>query len=271
MPDFSSNNTELLSELPIGIVIVNRLRRISYYNPRAGIYFNNVEQNAELICHNLLQNSDIPCLECPLEAGGLNPFIREIEIPDKGYIVEIQGSLSKNGDVIETVTDVTHRRLLQNQLDQAAMTDPGSGLMKRHFVRDHLQREIQRARRFGGNVSLIMLRASSINNGGLESVPKTIAQVIRGIGEVFGKETRAYDLVYRFGPDTFAIILPNEDLAGAINAASRLHLKIKALGIEKAKSGVASMNQGTMAESLIYAAQQALYRADHSEESIATT
>ena len=261
---------EILKDLPVGIIIVDQLRRIEFANKAALQLLDRKTISEDELCHQCIWQSEDVCVECPFEANGVNPLIREMEIPERGRFLEICAQLYEKNYIIETITDISLRKRFQRELSQAALTDPASGLLRRHFLREHLQREMHRSRRLGNDVSVALVRVTDLDKPDIDNIPKTVARILRGVGDILGRETRTYDMAYRFGRDTFAVILPGADLAGSVIAAKRIHNRIRELGIEGSKIGVATMSRAPIAEALLHAAQHALYKADHSDEPVAT-
>jgi diguanylate cyclase (GGDEF)-like protein len=138
----------------------------------------------------------------------------------------------QNGDVsyicilIEDVTDVCHYQCqLQETLKELALISRIDGLTqifnRRHW-QETLEQEYAKARRHNKNLSLIMIDLDHFKNlndtyghqGGdkvLVDVTQTIKTLLR-IEDVFG----------RYGGEEFAIVLPETDLNGALDVATRI-------------------------------------------------
>ncbi|RKZ28518.1 hypothetical protein DRQ36_10325 [bacterium] len=260
----------ILSELPVGIVVVNPVRRVLFSNRAALRLLGRQDSGESSLCHLYIRDSKEPCVECPLEPDGINPFVSELQFPAKGCFLEVFAQLRENGAVIETITDISLRKNFQRELDKAALFDPGSGVFKRNIIRERLQREMHRARFNNTTVSIILVHIPALSGFNVRDISKAVARVLRGIGETLGRGARAHDHAYRFGIDTFIIILPGEDLAGVLRVAKKLSYRMAELGIEDTKIGVANMAKLRLADELIHTAQHALYRAVHSPEPIST-
>jgi diguanylate cyclase (GGDEF)-like protein len=107
-----------------------------------------------------------------------------------------------------------------------AITDPLTGLYNRRFLQDHLGREIARAERTHGIVSVLMTDLKNfkgINDHFGHPVGDTVlvrtARVIREL-------LRVVDAGCRWGGDEFVVILPNTDLFSAFRVAERIRRRV---------------------------------------------
>ena len=107
-----------------------------------------------------------------------------------------------------------------------AITDPLTGLYNRRFLLDHLAREISRAERTHGIVSVLLTdlrNFKGINDHFGHPVGDTVlvrtARIIRGM-------LRIVDAGCRFGGDEFVVVLPNTDLYSAFAVAERIRRKV---------------------------------------------
>jgi len=107
-----------------------------------------------------------------------------------------------------------------------AITDPLTGLYNRRFLMDHLNREIARADRSDGIVSIVLLDLKdfkAVNDHFGHPVGDTVlvktAQIIREL-------LRGVDAGCRWGGDEFVVVLPSTDLFSALTVAERIRVKI---------------------------------------------
>jgi diguanylate cyclase (GGDEF)-like protein len=103
-----------------------------------------------------------------------------------------------------------------------ATTDGQTQLGNKKFFMQRLTEEFCRAQRHQKPISLILMDIDffhKINEGyGDHNGDK----VLREAGNIFRQTTRVHDLVARFGPDSFAMLLPETEAAGAKIVAQKL-------------------------------------------------
>lgn len=131
--------------------------------------------------------------------------------------------------------------------------------------------EIARVQRYGGELSCLM-----IDIDGFKQVNDSYGhlvgdQVLRGLGDLFRRCSRATDFIARYGGDEFTAMLPQTDAHGAASAAEKLRRTVKehpfALGADRLSltisvGAVTCANPVRLdAAELISRADRALYRA----------
>ena len=107
-----------------------------------------------------------------------------------------------------------------------AITDPLTGLYNRRFLLDHLDREVSRAERGGGVVSVLMmdLQGFKVINDRLghpvgDGILVRTARVIR-------ESLRIVDAGCRYGGDEFVAVLPNSDVVNSLMVAERIRQRV---------------------------------------------
>jgi diguanylate cyclase (GGDEF)-like protein len=165
-----------------------------------------------------------------------------------------------------------YQALLIPKLKQEAQTDSKTGLSNARHFNDLFVKEMDRARRFGRPVALIMadldlLRHINNSRGHLAG-----DAVIAKIGEILRATSREYDVAGRFGGEEFAIVLPEVTSDEALRVAERLRAAVEVAHFDSdprlppleatLSLGVARFPEdaGTLSD-LIAAADVALYRA----------
>jgi diguanylate cyclase (GGDEF)-like protein len=130
----------------------------------------------------------------------------------------------------------------RNRAQWEATTDALTGLDNRRRFDAVLAAEIQRLRRNGAPLSLILLdvdhfKVFNDTYGHIagDDCLRSVATVIRNTIK------RASDLAARYGGEEFAIILPDTNLTGAVAVAESLRQGIISLNIPHRASGVAAM------------------------------
>ncbi|MFL5780066.1 MAG: diguanylate cyclase [Thermoleophilaceae bacterium] len=153
-----------------------------------------------------------------------------------------------------------------------AVTDELTGLSNRNHFQETLDSEIERSRRFGTDVGVVMLDIDDF-----KQVNDTYGHpqgdlVLVEVGRVLRELSRDIDEPARYGGEELAVILPQTDLNGAELLAERMRSAIADLQIKRtdgdgvlhvtASFGVASLPAcASDRESLIAEADAALYRA----------
>lgn len=121
---------------------------------------------------------------------------------------------------------------LKNALDKKrllAMSDALTGVYNRRYFVRHLSRELKRAQRFGGHVTLLLLDIDQF-----KSVNDTYGHaigdgVLRGVSSQIEKcFRRATDWCARLGGDEFAVVLEGTRLADGRICAEKLRSEIAA-------------------------------------------
>lgn len=110
-----------------------------------------------------------------------------------------------------------------------AITDPLTGLYNRRFLLDHLEREVSRAERAGGVVSVLMMDLAgfkTINDRlGHPVGDGILVRTARAIRE----SLRVVDAGCRYGGDEFVAVLPNSDVVHSLAVAERIRHRVSAI------------------------------------------
>lgn len=162
-------------------------------------------------------------------------------------------------------------------LQKLAMQDGLTGLANRRQLDAALPDEIGRARRNARPLGVIMLDIDHFKRfNDLYGHPAG-DECIKAVGQaVLSCVGRSGDLVVRYGGEEILVLLPESDEAGAWQVAEKVLLAVRALAIAHAGSdlGIVTISAGVhvwrnsdpdvRAQSLVEAADQALYRAKSS-------
>ncbi|HEX2233560.1 MAG TPA: diguanylate cyclase [Thermoleophilaceae bacterium] len=153
------------------------------------------------------------------------------------------------------------------RLTDAARTDPLTGLLNRRALEELFAHELERARRSGRALSVIvgdLDRFKFVNDRlGHQQGDETLC----ALADELDRWKRRVDMVARVGGEEFALLLPETDERGAFLVAERLRRATKRLFADgpcklTISFGVATFpDHGSDAESLLRAADKALYAA----------
>ncbi len=107
-----------------------------------------------------------------------------------------------------------------------AITDPLTGLYNRRFLHDHLDREVSRAERAGGVVSVLMMDLA-----GFKSINDRLGHpvgdgILVRTAKVIRESLRVVDAGCRYGGDEFVTVLPNSDVVHSLAVAERIRHKV---------------------------------------------
>ena len=165
---------------------------------------------------------------------------------------------------------------LHETVQRQAVTDELTGLFNHRRFQEVMTQEVERARRYGQEMGLIML---DIDN--FKRVNDTYGhlqgdEVLREVARVLRQSSREIDEPARYGGEEMAVALPQTDLEGAYRFAERVRHRIEALELPllegggtlrvTASFGAASLTAaaGDGKDALVASADAALYRAKRS-------
>jgi diguanylate cyclase (GGDEF)-like protein len=169
---------------------------------------------------------------------------------------------------------VAQRRILEREVTTDALT----GLFNRRWLDQRLARFVERHRRNGTSLSVLMIDVDHFkrvnDEFGHAAGDALLVQVARTLLSCL----RPTDMSARYGGEEIAVILPDTDLGGAMVAGERLRKAIAALKPEHDPTrkvtvsiGVATFTQDDTAQTLLARADGLLYRAkDRGRNSVAS-
>jgi diguanylate cyclase (GGDEF)-like protein len=138
-----------------------------------------------------------------------------------------------------------------------ARTDDLTGLLNHGTFQEWLEKSV----REGTPFSLIMLDLDDFRNVNNDLGHQAGDRLLRQIADELVRAGRESDLVFRYGGDEFAFLLPNADESGAIQVAERARQAVSGIdGSVSASVGVATFPQdGATATEILLAADRACY------------
>jgi len=148
--------------------------------------------------------------------------------------------------------------------------DPLTGLGNRRALATRMDEELERARRYAQDVTLLMMDLD-----GFKGINDSLGHVVgdaalRYVAQVLQQSVRKFDVCARYGGDEFAVLLPGSDAARAIQTAERIRRRVDvhpgmrraAAGLHLTVSiGVATGGRGVGSAELLMEADRALYEA----------
>jgi diguanylate cyclase (GGDEF)-like protein/PAS domain S-box-containing protein len=169
---------------------------------------------------------------------------------------------------------------LRLKLQEQAIRDPLTNVYNRRFLAESLDREIPRAKREERPVSIVILDVDHFKDFNDTYGHKCGDEVLQFLANLLVSNTRREDIICRYGGEEFIILMANTSLETAYERAealrqmteqSRVEYEGMDLGITFS-AGVASFPiHGQDGESVLQAADKALYRSKNDGRNRVTT
>jgi diguanylate cyclase (GGDEF)-like protein len=189
--------------------------------------------------------------------------------PDVRLILVLYGAFGLVALVLwrQYIVSKENVRLYQ-KMQRIAWTDSLTSVYNRHFFNEMLPREMERASRYGNQLSVLLLDID-----GFKKYNDTFGHlkgdiVLKTIARIFSLQLRKSDTIARFGGDEFVVILPETNRHRAIAIANRIQSAVAAQSFNNValsvSIGVASFRPGLTPEQLLDEADQDMYRRKNS-------
>jgi diguanylate cyclase (GGDEF)-like protein len=130
------------------------------------------------------------------------------------------------GGAVISHEDITGRRLLENELEKLATTDPLTGLPNRRYFFEVANVEFEKVRRFNAQASIIMMDVDAFKAVNDTHGHAAGDEVLRSICRRCRAMMRQSDVLARFGGEEFVVLLPHTTAADASKVAELLRRTI---------------------------------------------
>ncbi len=207
--------------------------------------------------------------EAPVRRRDGTTFVGEFTTTPLAGDGSTTGAVVVFRDVTARVEEERRTRESLAAAEELAAVDALTGLANHRTFHDRLRTEMERARRHGRGLSLVLMdldRFKQVNDRFGHQVGD---RVLTHAARVFEQQTRTGELVARVGGEEFAMILPEADGDEAFRAAERVRQAVAAasfpgVGRMTMSAGVCDLGDAGDAETLYALADGALYWAKHS-------
>ncbi|MDP2711949.1 MAG: diguanylate cyclase [Solirubrobacteraceae bacterium] len=218
---------------------------------------------------------DVTAIAYPLRgAGGSDEVVGVVSVARGG-----RPFAASDRDLFSYLAGQVARSMENVELHETAarksVTDELTGLANRRAFDDALAAEIERCKRFGSELGLVLIDLDDFKQVNDTFGHQQGDVVLREVGRVLREGSREVDLAARYGGEELAVILPGTDLDGAFNRAERIRQQIAEVQIARldgpgtltvtVSCGVAAVRASNAdGRALVQAADGALYEAKRS-------
>ncbi len=179
---------------------------------------------------------------------------------------ELQARLQVGRRMVELQTSLLTAR---DGLAQQAMHDPLTGILNRRAILERLAEEVARARRQGGGLTVGMCDVDHFKRINDTYGHQAGDEVLKGLTSLMQAQLRDYDCVGRYGGEEFLLINPGAAGQREAGLYERLCARVSEAGMLARRGtisitvsiGVATAAGGSTVDTLLAAADEALYQA----------
>ncbi|MBN2870529.1 MAG: GGDEF domain-containing protein [Campylobacterales bacterium] len=166
------------------------------------------------------------------------------------------------------ILDRTNKRIFMDarELEHLATTDKLSGLYNRMKIESFCVAEIERAKRYQEDFSIILLDIDYFKTVNDIYGHNAGDRVIENLSKIMTESVRSVDKVGRWGGEEFLILLPETSLDKGFAVAEHLRIRISEGDFSpvpqvRISAGVTAYRNGDTVEKMVQRADEGLYRA----------
>ena len=153
-----------------------------------------------------------------------------------GFLLDITSRKRAEEQLHET-NEQLEMQLLENQklqekLSDMAVRDPLTGLFNRRYMEETLRRELSRAARDDGPLSLVIMDIDHFKHLNDTHGHQAGDHVLKTLASLLLSQMRSEDVACRYGGEEFVAILPGAPLAAAAQRAESWRSALEALAME---------------------------------------
>lgn len=120
------------------------------------------------------------------------------------------------------IRDITGRIQAEEEIKKLIITDNLTGLYNQRHFYDQLAKEVERAKRTGRPLSLLLFDIDNFKSYNDSFGHLDGDRVLAKMGKIITCHIRNIDMGFRYGGEEFTVILPDSDIDQAIRVAKRL-------------------------------------------------
>ncbi|MDN5326159.1 MAG: hypothetical protein PWP41_855 [Moorella sp. (in: firmicutes)] len=261
----------LLAALPVGIFIIDPAsQRIEEANLEAAAMIGAApEEIAGRSCWEFFPQS---AGRCPFAASNeeverSERLLRRKDGREILVLKTVKRLRTDSGEkLVETFVDLSERKHLEEELYRLSITDPLTGAYNRRYFLEMLAREIERARRTGLPLALIMFDLDHFKDINDRFGHAAGDLVLKSLVAAFKERLRKTDCLARWGGEEFVILLPDTAAEGAASLAEELRrrlgqMEIPGVGQVTASFGVTGYCPEDTVDTITQRVDKMLYRA----------
>lgn len=134
--------------------------------------------------------------------------------------------------VAEHIATAIENALVFQKTIELSYKDPLTQLFNRRYFFERLEKEVQRASRYGRVLSLLMIDVDDFKayNDRMGHLKGDV--VLKQISHIMTQKLRTHDVIARFGGEEFVALLPETNKSSAASVAEKLRAEIEAFHFE---------------------------------------
>ncbi|HOH89416.1 MAG TPA: diguanylate cyclase, partial [Bacillota bacterium] len=263
-----------------GLIILNKNLEVMDFNPASIGFFSWMNATLKRGKLDALLENHTGVVECVMRRKE-ETFEFMVEGKERFMSVTSKEIRSKNEmvGILLTLEDVTEREQINRKLLEMARFDELSGLYNRRYFVEQAQAAIERAKRYGEHLSVIMLDIDKFKRINDKYGHSCGDGVIRAVSDLLKSSFRGTDIIGRVGGEEFSVVMLNSKSNEAYAKAESYRINIEQMDFEyngqkipvTVSLGIAELeNDCQSLDELVSCADDALYKSKNNGRNQAT-